>query len=147
MIVSEFLTGAIYWCRCGNCGKRREKVFNESAVSSSFLLEVPVCLFLLPTMTPLKTNDASHNYQETELVFINSTPEKGTGLPVARVFKRKDGRYMRFRSPCSPTLSAQSRHKIKPMISGSWAERYRDDGKVQGAVLFGLNDRELEALT
>lgn len=56
------------------------------------------------TMTPLQENVAISVTQDTELVFINSSPIQLACLPKPRVIKRKDNHFMLRCSPTSPTL-------------------------------------------
>ncbi len=72
-----------------------------------------------------KTNEGVLNYQETEIVFINSSPVKLNGLPAPRVLKRKEDYYMLPRSPVSPTHKSSKRKANFP--SGSRAARLKHD--------------------
>lgn len=77
-------------------------------------------------MPPPRTyNGVLRNYQETEIVFINSSPVNLIGLPVPRVLKRKNNHYMRPRSPVSPTLKFLKYNEIP--TSGSREARLKRD--------------------
>ena len=96
-------------------------------------LSVPLIIVTSPKVNNAGTAPPG-NYQATELVFINSSPEMGQGLPVPRVIKRRDDHYMRPRPPHSPNLSARTKQKIFPNL-GSWKARFnRDYEKVKGTA-------------
>ncbi len=87
-------------------------------------------------MKPANTNDGGPNYQATEIVYINSSPPLRIGLPVARVLKRRDGYYMRPRSPVSPSSSERSIIPTSIPNPGRRAERIkRDFVRTKGTTL------------
>lgn len=60
------------------------------------------------------TNNGASNYVATEIVYNNSSPlMPRIGLPVARVLKRKEGHYIRPRSPVPPTLPGCRMARLK----------------------------------
>ncbi len=87
-------------------------------------------------MNPANTNNGAPNYQATEIIYINSSPALRIGLPVARVLKRRDGYYMRPRSPESPTSSERSIIPTSIPNAGSRSERIkRDFVRTKGTTL------------
>ncbi len=55
--------------------------------------------------------------QDTELVFIDSSPIQLAHLPRPRVLKRKESHFMLRRSPTSPTLDIRSQAGLRTFKS------------------------------
>ncbi len=80
-------------------------------------------------MALLRTTAEPH--QTMELVAINSSPIEARGGPNPRVIKRKNNRYMRPRSPISPSRN------IMAQISGSSIARFQNNYlNMDGEIFF-----------
>ncbi len=117
-------SAARLWC----CGKYSDC---ENVIQISYIYEVynsslfPV-LSRIATgiMTPPRTHISPNPipWQETEVVFINSSPGLKVG-PNPRVIKRQNSCYMR---PCSPLSPTTSRLEVN-QFSGSLAARLKNE--------------------